>query len=927
MASLSSLNFKLMANISPFKKGLNKAERSLDRFGRKMQQTGKNMSLKLTAPLAALGAVSFNVFKNFEYEMSKVKAVSGATAEEFAALEKNAKDLGASTMFSASQVAGLQTEFAKLGFSATEINKVTESTLNLAQASGADLAHAAEVAGSTLRAFGLDASETGRVTDVMASSFSSSALDINLFADSMKFVAPVAKSAGMSLEQTSAMLAVLANNGIKGSQAGTALRRIISEIGATGKPVSEALQELAEKGLNLADAKDEVGRSAQSALLVLAEGVDQIAPLTQEFENSAGAAKEMSDIMGDTAFGASKRLESAMEGLGISVGEIVAEAVVPMVEGIAELASKLNNASPRTKKLVVAMAGLLAAIGPVLFITGGMIRNFRIVRIAIIRSSVATKAMAAAQRLLNVAMASNPVGVVIAGLGLLYGAYQMLKKEQEEVVEVQEKMSDEAKEEIANTELQTRKANLLIERLKDQNLANEDRAELVKRLNTEYGKFLPRLADEKDDIQDLIGLQEELNKQMAKKIAMIAMQDEITSATEKAVEKQKELNEAREKEADLHDQLKNFFENSLITGPIVLTEKELQQKIMSAHNGMDMMTKGAQQLANEYLQLTGDVYRTEQELTKATAGIVDMNQKADELGETLSTTTSNGFKGVKKGAKDTRTEIEKLADKVHEDFLKASAARDFGREMEMALNFEALELGDGTFILSPRNLDFDLDLEEVEEELDGEVFDFDFDSAKFDKNTNTVKEGFVKMQVAAMKLNETMSDMMKGMAIDTIAGMADIAGAMMMGEASMADMQNFLLSQFAKMLGQLGKMFIEYGIALKGFKMSTLTMNPALAIAAGAGLIAISGMIGAHMKKMAEGNDIPALAKGGIVTGPTLALIGEGRESEAVIPLSKLDAMMTGGRQSVTVHGRISGQDILLSSEKATRTRSRYRGF
>ena len=80
-------------------------------------------------------------------------------------------------------------------------------------------------------------------------------------------------------------------------------------------------------------------------------------------------------------------------------------------------------------------------------------------------------------------------------------------------------------------------------------------------------------------------------------------------------------------------------------------------------------------------------------------------------------------------------------------------------------------------------------------------------------------------------------------------------------------------------------------------------------------------------KKMAEGNDIPALAKGGIVTGPTLALIGEGRESEAVIPLSKLDAMMTGGRQNVIVHGRISGQDILLSSEKATRTRSRYRGF
>ncbi len=923
MASLSSLNFKLMANISPFKKGLNKAERSLDRFGRKMQQTGKNMSMKLTAPLAALGAVSFNVFKNFEYEMSKVKAVSGATAEEFAALEKNAKDLGASTMFSASQVAGLQTEFAKLGFSATEINKVTESTLNLAQASGADLAHAAEVAGSTLRAFGLDASETGRVTDVMASSFSSSALDINLFADSMKFVAPVAKSAGMSLEQTSAMLAVLANNGIKGSQAGTALRRIISEIGATGKPVSEALQELAEKGLNLADAKDEVGRSAQSALLVLAEGVDQIAPLTSEFENSAGAAKEMSDIMGDTAFGASKRLESAMEGLGISVGEIVADAVVPMIEGVAELASKLNNASPKTKRLVVVMASLLAAIGPVLFVTGGMIRNFRILKIAIVRTGVATKVTAAAQRLLNLAMNANPVGLIITGLTALIGVYAMFNRKQEEDVELKRELSDEAKDEIANNQVQLRQANSLIDAIKDQNTSNEMRQRLVKKLNTEYKDFLPRLADEKGEVNDLIALQKELNDQVSKKIAMIAMQDEISQATQNAVDAQKQLNEALKSQEDLALQAADAFGHM----PSAAELKHAATSFMASD-----VTPEMQEVANSILMVNISVKELERQLDVANGEIVSLNNEADGMASTISgaTTTNKTYSSSldKMGdkAKDTRTEFEKLADEIHKRFLKTAAMRDFGREMQAALNFEEIKLSDGTFVIAPRDIDFDLDLEEIEEEFDDVEFE-PIDPAKMDKTANTVSSAFVKMQVAAMKLNQTMSDMMKGMAIDTIAGMADIAGAMMMGEASMADMQNFLLSQFAKMLSQLGKMFIEYGIALKGFKMSTLTMNPALAIAAGAGLIAISGMIGAHMKKMAEGNDIPALAKGGIVTGPTLALIGEGRESEAVIPLSKLDAMMTGGRQNVIVHGRISGQDILLSSEKATRTRSRYRGF
>lgn len=423
MASLSSLNFRLTANIAPFRKGLNKAERAMDKMGRKMQQTGKNLSMKLTAPLAALGAVSFNVFKGFEQEMSKVQAVSGATAEEFKALSQNAKDLGASTMFSAREVASLQTEFAKLGFSATEITKVTGATLALAQASGTDLARAAEVAGSTLRAFGMDASQTNVVTDVMAKSFSTSALDMETFAESMKYVAPVAKSAGMSIQETSAMLAIMADAGIKGSQAGTSLRRIISEIGASGKPTAEALKDLAAQGLNLADAKDEVGRSAQSALLVLAGGVDRIAPLTEEYKNAGGAAQEMADIMGNTAFGASKRLESAMEGLMISIGEIVAVAVVPLIEFLAKAASALNNMSDGAKRAIVIVGGIAAAIGPVIFILGSFQRALLAVRTATWLSTAATTAFGVA-----VQIATSPITLIVLAVaalaaGLVYLGY------------------------------------------------------------------------------------------------------------------------------------------------------------------------------------------------------------------------------------------------------------------------------------------------------------------------------------------------------------------------------------------------------------------------------------------------------------------------------------------------------------------------
>ena len=423
MASLSSLNFRLTANIAPFRKGLNKAERSMDKFGRNMQRTGKNLSMKLTAPLAALGAMSFNVFRDFELEMAKVKAVSGATADEFKLLSDNAKELGRSTIFSAREVAGLQLEFAKLGFTAKQITGVTEATLNLAQASGSDLARSAEVAGATLRGFNLDVSETGRVTDVMAKSFSSSALDMEAFAESMKMVAPIASSAGISLEKTSAMLAVLANNGIKGSMAGTMLRRIISEMETSGKSTAEAIEDLAEKGLDLGGAMDEVGQRAQSGLLKLVENTDLLAELNTEFENASGSAKEMADVMDMTAAGASKALGSAVEGLAIEFGGLVSVALTPLIKKLTQLATFINELSPGMKKFIAVVAAVAAGIGPLIFILGSLTRAIAAIRAATWLATAATTAWGVA-----VQIATSPITLIILAVaalaaGLVYLGY------------------------------------------------------------------------------------------------------------------------------------------------------------------------------------------------------------------------------------------------------------------------------------------------------------------------------------------------------------------------------------------------------------------------------------------------------------------------------------------------------------------------
>ena len=844
MANLSSLNFKLTANVAPFKKGLNKAERSMDRLGRKMQQTGKNMSMKLTAPLTALGAVSFNVFKGFEAEMSKVKAISGATGEEFKMLSDNAKELGASTMFSAREVASLQTEFAKLGFTATEITKVTEGTLALAQASGSDLARAAEVAGSTLRAFGLDASETGRVTDVMAASFSSSALDMNVFADSMKFVAPVAKAAGMSLEETSAMLAVLANNGIKGSQAGTALRRIISEIGASGKPTSEAIKDLAEQGLNLADAKDEVGRSAQSALLVLANGVDQIAPTTKAFENAKGAANDMASVMGDNALGASKRLESAMEGLGISVGEVVAIAVVPLIEGVAKLAGKLNSASPTTKRFAVVVGALVAAAGPAVFITGGLVRNFRFLKIAIKKSNMATKIAIALQKAYNAVMKMNPMGLILTATLAVAGAFLLLNKRKKEAIKVERKLSDEAQKEIADNQVRLAQANNLIDTIKDQNISNEQRRRLITKLNTEYGDLLPNLIDEKDSVEDIATAQKEMNKQMAKKIAMIAVQDEMNQAVQDAVEAQKVFNNTV-KESD----------------KLATKSQELFGRVLSAQD-VENYKKALRSLTPEKAALVQEIDLNNQmlavnktKLDEANASVVEVGKSVDELASSLSTSSEK--------TEENSDEVAELKNNIDELVLSLDDYVDVYDEVEEVtedfagnlakINAQRKFLQDGMSTL-------------------GSVFQQAFEAGL------TSGESFFKT------LSKAFTDLAKKIAATALAALAlALILSAVFGGASVAGIKTFGTG----FEGGFKELFVGIASSMGG---------------------------------------IPGLAEGGIVTGPTLAMIGEGGESEAVIPLSKLGSV-AGTSQNIVVTGRISGADILLSQERAQRNRTRQRGF
>lgn len=262
---------------------------------------------------------AIDIFSGFEKANSNLQAILGATDEDMTKLKNSAKELGATTAFTASEVTSLQIEFAKLGFDATQIDNATEATLNLAAAAGVELAEAASVAGATLGGFNLGASETGRITDVMAKSFSTTALDMEKFKESMKSAAPAANAVGISVEKTTALLGTLANAGISGSKAGNNLKTSFINLNAAGLTLEEGLAKVAASQDKLGTATALVGKNAAASFLVLAEGVETTEDIEKGLLGAAGAAERMAKIQLDNLAGDVTILGSAWEGFILSV--------------------------------------------------------------------------------------------------------------------------------------------------------------------------------------------------------------------------------------------------------------------------------------------------------------------------------------------------------------------------------------------------------------------------------------------------------------------------------------------------------------------------------------------------------------------------------------------------------------------------------
>lgn len=377
------------------------AEQKLNGLSSAFKTTGGLLSKSVTLPIVGVGAAAVKTATDFEAGMSEVKAISGATGSEFDALRDKAIEMGAKTKFSASDSADAFKYMAMAGWDASQMMDGIAGIMDLAAASGEDLATTSDIVTDALTAFGLQASDSAHFADVLAQASSKSHTNIGLMGETFKYVAPVAGALGYSIEDTAVAIGLMANSGIKGSQAGTALRstiiRLAKPVGeakdaveelkisitntdGTMKPLSQTMVELREKFAGLTEEQKAqyaamlAGQEGMSGLLAIVNASDEdFQKLTDEINNSNGAAQDMADIMMDNTAGAVEQLKGALESAGILIGEKLTPYIRQLAEWITGLVEKFNSLSEEEQDQIVKFGLILAAIGPVLLILAKVI--------------------------------------------------------------------------------------------------------------------------------------------------------------------------------------------------------------------------------------------------------------------------------------------------------------------------------------------------------------------------------------------------------------------------------------------------------------------------------------------------------------------------------------------------------------------------
>lgn len=410
---LGSIVAHLKLEMQDFNNNLNRARdeinntennfRGLKSTGEAFSKVGGALTAGVTVPVMGIAASVVNTQMKFQDAMAKVQALSGASGAELKKLEDTAKQMGATTIFSASECADALGYMALAGWDANESAAGLPGVLNLAAASGMELAEASDMVTDYLTAFGLEADQAGRMADVLSYAQAHSNTTTQQLGEAFKNCAVNAHNAGMSLEETTAILGKLADQGLKGGEAGTALNAVIRDmtqkmkdghiqIGNTKVAVQDAngnFRKMSDIVADVTKATEGMGDAEKTAALqstftadsikamgiLCNTGADDIDKFTKSLENSKGSAQKMSDMMNNTLSGSLKQLGSAWEALQLSLGDTTGPLSL-LIGMFTKFLQALNKLPGPVKQFIVTLALIAATVGPTLLIIGKMMTTF-----------------------------------------------------------------------------------------------------------------------------------------------------------------------------------------------------------------------------------------------------------------------------------------------------------------------------------------------------------------------------------------------------------------------------------------------------------------------------------------------------------------------------------------------------------------------
>ena len=414
----------------------------VENISNKIDNLGSTLTTSLTLPVLAIGTAAVTTGNDFEAQMSRVQAIAGATKDEIEKLTDQAIQLGADTTFSATQVAEGMENLASAGFTTQEIMQAMPGLLNLAASSGADLATSSEIAASAIRGFGLEASNSAHVADVFAEAAARTNAQTEDMGNAMKYIAPVANTMGLSLEEVAAAIGIMSDAGIKGEQAGTTLRgaltrltkptdkmkNVMNDLGISFydnegkmKSLTEMISMLQDATRNLTDEQEQnalttlFGTESLSGMVALINrGSGDLADMTKSFENCDGAAEEMADTMLDNTKGAFEELSGSLESAGIAIQKALAPEIKDLAKKIQDLVDDFNDLSDEEKQSIINKALLVAAIGPVIKILGTLGKG-----IGTVSKGLGTLSTAIGVFKTGAQSANTTANILVRGIGLL----------------------------------------------------------------------------------------------------------------------------------------------------------------------------------------------------------------------------------------------------------------------------------------------------------------------------------------------------------------------------------------------------------------------------------------------------------------------------------------------------------------------------